>query len=188
MNLLSLRAAHVADRLFVRELATRFPANGQWLVVFEPLPTVAATLDAGKRLSWLLSEVLVYNLSFAAGQRGLFRPQEAGGFGIDAAATRELIKHVKTLIISPVMGDKTVDSLALMQGAIASGLVTGERRVCTVHAQSPLAAAGPTIAAEADLTQWMALYDEEEATLQTALALAPASISSPVRWPVTMKG
>lgn len=185
MNLLYLRASHLADRLFVRELATRFPATGQWLIVHEALPTVAATLDAGKRLAWLLSDVLVHNLVFSAGQRNFFRP-DGDTFAADVPALQRVMVPVRALIISPVVGEQTVDGLAIARAALA--LEPAERVVCTQHLQSPLAAADAVIQPGEDVARWLALYEEEARSLEIAQTLAPAKISSPVRWDVTMKG
>lgn len=184
MKLLYLTESNLKDRLFVRDLVHNFKFEEKALLLHAPSGTVQETRFAGRRLSSLFSETMVYNLAFGGDQRGLLR-QGAGGLSLAEEALRALMANVQLLILSPLAlgaeGPVQADPEAVL-GLLRARFGAPEVLLFPANPLSPLGGKKPRVEAPEDAARLMALYEEEAPLIRQAERLMPAQIVSPVNY------
>ena len=186
MNLLLLSEANLRDRVFMRDFVHSYAFQTKSIIVHPFAGSEADTRSITKRVSWLLSEVLVHNVAFCADQRSIFRQTASGDFLVDVPKIEQLIAPVKALVLGALMKNAAgetapADALQLLAQLRASY----PQAAVYVFPQNPLSAMAQQkqhIATDADAARLLALYEEEAATIENARKLAPATIASAVNY------
>ncbi|MEM6263070.1 MAG: hypothetical protein AAGI38_11225 [Bacteroidota bacterium] len=186
VKLLFLSEANLRERMFVQDFVHNFAFKQEKsILVLDAFGgTVRDTRFVTKRLSSLLSEVMVYNNAFMAGQRGLF-VQETGKWQVRTDLISSLLKYIQVLLIGPVVGEGATASLIspieLVQ-AVRDNFEVDEILLFPKHAKSPLAAQKTWVKSTEDLKQLMNVYEEEADVLHLAAQLSPSRLVSPVNY------
>ena len=149
------------------------------ILLHAPFGSAADTRFVTKRLSSLLSEVLVVNMGLNGDQRGLIE-RDGKALKVNAAALEEKFQTLQLVVLNPL--------LAGTEGEIADPLAvaTALREVLPIdgtwtflnNSRSPLAAEKHAVEAPGQVAEWLKIYDEEADALQAAATLAPATLVS----------
>lgn len=184
MNLIYLSEANLRDRLFVKDFVHNFKWQSPTIIVHEAFGgTVQDTYFVTKRLSALLSECMVHNHAFLAGQRRYFYMQE-GSLKADRSKIEPLFAHIHVVVFGPVLQSQQTESLLQPTDMLDSLKQVFEVSEVVMFCDNPLSPLGSKkvqINDPAEMDKWTAVYEEEK----TAIARAfrhQARICSPVNY------
>lgn len=184
MKLLYLSQVNLKDRLFVKDFAHSFKPNEKAIIVHEPWATVGETLTVSKRLSSMLSETMVYNTAFSAATRNMITQQE-DGLQISVPAIEQHLTHIQALILAPVIlvdGQQQVGDIQAMTQALRYQLRIEQVYLFPANPLSPLGNKKPMVEDQTTQQQLLSVYEEEQATIELAYQLRPATIASPTNF------
>ena len=181
MKLIYFSEANLRNSFFIKEFVSAYAQQkGQALLLHEAFDSVQDTRFVTKRLSSLLSEVMVVNAAFSGDQRG-WVAKENGELSVKTDGIAALFKTVNMVILNPVCKENgkpgLADGIALAK-ALRGPLQVEETLVFSVNSKSPVSQNRKFIQEQSDLGNWLEVYDEEKAALENAVALAPAHLTS----------
>ncbi|MEL6132845.1 MAG: hypothetical protein AAFR59_05720 [Bacteroidota bacterium] len=186
MNIIFLSEANLRDRLMIRDLVFKYKLPGKTLVFHDTFGgTLRDTRFVTKRLSVLFSEAMVYNNAFMADQRQLMK-WEGNTWQVDQDRVEALIEHIQVLIIGPVFtqdgeAQLVADPLTMVEAA-RKLYPEGEIFLFPDNPLTPLAQKRPVIDNQESYQTLVSSYEEEKATLDRGLRLAPVRIVLPTNY------
>lgn len=181
MKLIYFSEANLRNSFFVKEFVSAYAEqSGKALLLHESFGSIQDTRFVTKRLSSLLSEVMVVNAAFSGDQKGLISMGN-GEPNVKIPAIESLFRTVNMLILNPVSstaGEPVLaDSISLAK-SLRTKLPIEETLVFSVNSKSPISQERKLIQNKSDLGKWLEIYEEESAALNNAVALAPAHLTS----------
>lgn len=181
MKLIYLSQSNLRNNFFIKEFVAAYgQQQGKAILLHEAFDTVSDTRFVTKRISSLLSEVMVVNAAFSGDQKGLFAAKD-GELSIKTSLIEGLMPTVSMLILNPIQVENGesgfADPIALAR-ALREKLPIEETLVLTVNSKSPVVQERKLVQGAEDLGNWLEVYEEERAALENAVALAPAYLSS----------
>jgi hypothetical protein len=177
INLLHLSESNLRDRLTVQNFVHNYKLKDKGLLILDSFgDTLKDTRFVARRLSSLLSEAMVYNMSFTADQRDFFY-EEGGKICADRDKISKLLETVQLLVMAPVIKGadgqaKLVDPAGLIEAA-REAFGVEELRVFIDNPMSPLGNKQIPVTSEADIAPHLKVYEEERPALERALKLQP---------------
>lgn len=181
MKLIYFSQANLRNNFFIKEFVSAYSQQkGKVLLLHDAFGSPTDTRFVSKRLSSLLSEVMVVNIYFPGGQKGLF--SKAGEeISVKSEEINRLFQTTDMLIVNPVCledGQLVHADGAAVAKAFQSALSIDETLVFAVNSKSPIVQERKLISSADDLGNWLDIYEEESAALQNAVALSPAVLTS----------
>ncbi len=187
MNLIYLSLANLKDRLFIRDFVNNFKFQTPTLILHEPFGAkIEDSVFVTKRISALLSESMVHNHAFAASQRDFFY-YENESLTASQSKIEKLLSPIPLMILGPVVKKDGLEipvSGKEMVYAAKKSLAIEEVILFSDNPLSPLGNARNVIGDVSDFNALLSLYEEEKASLETALILSPSRICTPRNYSV----
>lgn len=181
MKLFYFSRENLGSSFFIKEFVAQLPEHPQrGIVLHDYFDSVTDTRFVTKRISAVMSELMVVNNAFSGEQRQLFR-QGADGLEVRAGLITDLLQTVDLLVLNTlVAGEDGVQAgnPEAILSALRKVLPLEEVVLFADNTRSPLVREKQPITADTDLSEWLALYEEERSALERAQRLAPVSLSS----------
>jgi len=183
MKLFYFTEDNLKNDLFIKEFASAYhKVQGKAILVHAPFGTLHDTRFVTKRISSLLSEVMIVNNPVSGDQKRMVTISETGQIQIRAAELDRQLTMVNLLVMNPIAqspeGPVVIDSIALT-AEIRKTFQASPLTLFTRNSKSPLSQEIIKVEGETDVQSFLNIYDEESAALNGAVALAPSVISSP---------
>ena len=184
MKLIFLSETNLRDNLFIKDLVHNYKLKEKALMIHDTFGnSLRDTRFVTKRISSLLSEMMVYNNAFMAEQRNLFSRDAGGILRPNQKQIDQYLSIVPLLLVGPVIknGDESIlaDPVEMIESA-RRNLPIEETIVFTDNPMSPLGAKNEQIKSDEDRDRLLSIFEEEKSSLDRAYQLRPARLSSPM--------
>lgn len=180
MKIFYFSEANLRRTPFMKQFVSEFHKfKGKAILLHAPFGKAADTLFVTKRISSLLSEVLVVNMGLSGDQKGLLRQGE-NGLEIAVATLEQKFQTLQLVVMNTLLSGgegATADPIEVIQ-ELRRVLPIEEVQVFATNSRSPLVSESKVIDADTDISSWLAVYEEEQAALENGKALAPARLVS----------
>ena len=183
MKLFYFTSDNLKNSLFIKEFVSAYhKLEGKAILIHASFGSLQDTRFVTKRISAILSEVMVVNNAISGDQKQIIRQDADGTLQVRKAELEHQLKMVDLLVVNPIastdQGPALVDSLALVQ-KLRELFAVDTPILFTRNAKSPLAKTYVPVNTPGDIDPLMEIYEEEKIALENAAALAPALIGSP---------
>jgi hypothetical protein len=182
MILYYLSEDNLRNDAFIRDLIYHFRPEKGSILLHAPFGTAADTHFVSKRISAYLSEELVVNSILHGNQRRLIQVQD-GQVSVRKDLIEAAFQQCALIVMSALSEDGPADPLQVI-AVLRQHFAVDEVLLFPASPKSALGAGRPHMHAAADHARLIAVYEEEQAVLDRALHLAPATIANPA----TFKG
>lgn len=183
MKLFYFSQENLKNSLFIKEFVSAYhQVKGKALLVHAPFGSLPDTRFVTKRISSVLSEVLIVNNSISGDQKKVLQVSPDGSLDLRRSVLDRQFQMVDLVVMNPIAqgpeGPILVDGLELVR-LLRTTFETGAPVLFTRNTKSPLTRESVEVEQATDIAPLLELYEEEKTALENALALAPAVISTP---------
>lgn len=183
MKLFYFTEDNLKNDLFIKEFASAYhKVQGKAILVHAPFGSLHDTRFVTKRISSVLSEVMIVNNPISGDQKRILSVSPDGQIQIRAAELDRQLTMVNLLVLNPIAqsseGPVLVDSIALTE-QLRKTFQAEPLTLFTRNSKSPLAKEEVQVKSKEDVASLLTIYEEESAALNGAVELAPAIISTP---------
>ncbi len=180
MKLLIFNEANLRRTPFIKQFVSEFHQfKDKTILLHAPFGKPRDTFFVTKRISSLLSEVLVVNMALSGDQKGLLN-REAGELKVDVNQITHKFKTLQMVVMNTIVGgtDGEMASVAEVAQLLRQELPIEETLVFYTNSMSPVAAEKKLVEGNDDIADLLKVYDEEAPALEQAASLAPAWLVS----------
>ncbi len=183
MKLFYFTSDNLRNSFFIKEFVSAYyKVEGKAILVHAPFNSMHDTRFVTKRISSLLSDVLVVNNAISGDQKRILSLEGKENILVRKGELQRQLKMVDLLVMNTIAADDKepiwINSLRLVQ-KLQEVFQVETPMLFTKNSKSPLAQEYVRINQAKDIESLLAVYEEERIALEHAAALAPSIIGSP---------
>lgn len=185
MNIFYFSEENLKNTFFIKEFVSAFREKPQkGILLHGSFGSLVDTRFVTKRLSAVMSELMIVNNAFSGDQRNLLA-LDNGSLEFRVDLVKSLLETVDLVILNTIVSGQNGPESGNAHEIVAllrQQLPIEELILFARNSKSPMVQSKITVDPDTDLSSLLNLYDEEQFVLETAQALAPASIASPANF------
>ena len=183
MRLLYFTSDNLNNSLFIKEFVSAYhKLEGKAILVHAAFGSIQDTRFVTKRISSVLSEVMIVNNPISGDQKQIVKLDESGELLVKKRELDRQLAMVNLLVMNPIVQGVQGATLANSHQLVATLRTLFEvdkPMLFTRNSKSPLAKTYIPVNGPADINPLLDIYEEEKIALESAASLAPSVIGSP---------